>query len=352
MLSTKKPTSIVGLDVEAGSIAATELRSNGSEVARTAIEPLAAGVVNEGEVQDLDALSDALRSLFTRNKLSKDVRLGLANQRVVVRTLRLPLIEDPDEIDTAVRFQAEDELGMPLEQAVLDHEVVARSGGPQEGRTMDVLTVAARRDMVGSLLEALRQAGLRPAGVDVAAFGIIRALSAEANPPGGPESDATTLYCYLGDVTNLAVARGSSCLFTRIAPFGIASIAQGLAEGKDLSVEDAREWLFDIGLEEPIESFGSQPELAAAARKSLEEGCSKLVDELRLSLEFYGTQEGAAQIERVIVCGPGSQVAGLPEQVQVGLGRPIESLSPSALSHLDGEDAARLTVSYGLAIEA
>ena len=49
MLSTKKPTSIVGLDVEAGNIAATELRSNGSEVARTAIEPLAAGVVNEGE---------------------------------------------------------------------------------------------------------------------------------------------------------------------------------------------------------------------------------------------------------------------------------------------------------------
>jgi type IV pilus assembly protein PilM len=350
----KNPTTVVGLDLEAGSIAATELRGNGSEVARAAIEPLAPGIVNEGEVQDLKALSDALRSLFSGHKLSKDVRLGVANQRLIVRTLRLPLIEDPKEIDTAVRFQAQDQIGMPLDQAVLDHEVVARTrGGDGAGGTMDVLTVAARRDMVASLIAALSEAGLRPAGIDVAAFGIIRALSGEANPLGDVDSETTTLYCYFGDITNLAVARGQTCLFTRIAPFGIGSIAEALAKDQGVPLEDAREWLLEVGLEESLESFESErSSAAAAARRSLEEGASKLVDELRLSLEFYGAQEGVPAIERLIVCGPGSRIDGLPERIQTGLGRGIESMTPRALSQFDGEDAARLTVSYGLAMGA
>src|SRR5687768_6291311 len=96
---TKSPGGgIVGLDVETSSIAATEVR--GSKVVRTAIAPLPPGVVNEGEVQDAEALSEALSEVFKQYKLSKRVRLGIANQRVVVRTLRLPLIEDDDELET------------------------------------------------------------------------------------------------------------------------------------------------------------------------------------------------------------------------------------------------------------
>src|SRR5262245_46843477 len=216
MFSTKKPSSVVGLDLETGSMAATEVRGNGSSHAsRTAIEPLEPGVVVNGEVRDSEALSKFLRSAFARHKLSKEVRLGIANQQVVMRTLRLPLIEDEEEIDTAVRFQAQDQLPMPLDQAILDHEVVGRQAGPEGQRHMDVLAVAARRDMVASLAASLRDAGLRPVGIDLAAFGMIRALSngdveEEVN---GELPAAATLYCNLGDITNLAVARGGSCLF-------------------------------------------------------------------------------------------------------------------------------------------
>src|SRR5947208_10054278 len=164
--TTKKPQSIVGLDIETGSIAATEVRSNGSrDVSRTAIAPLEPGVVSEGEVLDPEALSRALRSLFSQHKLGKAVRLGIANQRVVVRTMQLPLIEDEGEIETAVRFRAQDQIPMPLDQAVLHHRVVSRGKGPEGDRQMEVLAVAARRDMVASLLDALPQAGLRPVGI-------------------------------------------------------------------------------------------------------------------------------------------------------------------------------------------
>jgi type IV pilus assembly protein PilM len=352
--TSKKPQSVVGLDIETGSIAATEVSANGSRaVSRTAIAPLQPGVVNEGEVLDAAALSAALKSLFSQNKLGKEVRLGIANQRVVVRTLQLPLIEDESEIDSAVRFRAQDQIPMPLDQAVLDHRVVSRGKGPEGDRQMEVLAVAARRDMVSSLLDALRQAGLRPVGIDLAAFGMIRAL--DNTPELVPQDDeqgqvqTTTLYCYLGDITNLAVARGGQCLFTRVAPFGMENIAQRVAERDGLSLVDARDALLDVGLEESIDAFEGD-ESARATREVLEEGASKLTDELRLSLDFYGAQEGAYAIEHVVLCGPGCSVPGLPERIQVGLGLGIEVMTPAALQGLDEEDAARLTVSYGLAI--
>jgi type IV pilus assembly protein PilM len=355
MLTTsKKPQSIVGLDIETGSIAATEVRANSSRaVSRTAIAPLAPGVVNEGEVLDAAALSAALKGLFAQNKLGKAVRLGIANQRVVVRTMQLPLIEDEKEIDAAVRFRAQDQIPMPLDQAVLDHRVISRGTGPEGDRQMEVLAVAARRDMIVSLLEALREAGLRPVGIDLSAFGMIRAL--DMTPPVPPEEDeaqvqTTTLFCSLGDITNLAVARGGECLFTRVAPFGMESIAQRVADEQGVDLDDARDAMLDVGLEEPVDSFeGDQS--APGTRDALEEGASKLVDELRLSLDFYRAQEGAAAIEHVVLCGPGSSVPGLPERIQVGLGLGIEVMTPAALRGMDDEDAARLTVSYGLAID-
>ena len=129
MLSTSKQKTIVGLDVEAGSVAAAEVGANGArEISQVAIAPLEAGLIKEGEVVDPEALSEALRSMFAEHKLSKSVRLGVANQRVAVRTMRLPLIEDPKELETAVRFQAQENLPMPLDQAVLDRNNIVRIG--------------------------------------------------------------------------------------------------------------------------------------------------------------------------------------------------------------------------------
>jgi type IV pilus assembly protein PilM len=351
MFTSKKPGSVVGLDIEAGTIAATEVRDASSrKVSRTAIAPLDPGVMNEGEVRDVEALSAALKGVFSENRLGKTVRVGVANQRVVVRTLQLPLIEDPEELDTAVRFQAQDQIPMPLDQAVLDHRVVSK-GGVEGERQMQVIAVAARRDMVSALLGALQTAGLRPLGIDLSAFGMIRALEDQVRGGTGDLGGETTLYCHLGDITNLAVARDGVCFFTRIAPYGIESVGERLAEKAGIPLDDARELLLEVGLEEDIELFDDSELPAVAAREALETGASKIADELRLSLDFYGAQEGVPAIDRVIVCGPGSTVPGLIDRLQIGLGLGVESQSPRALSHLDGEDAARLTVSYGLALE-
>jgi type IV pilus assembly protein PilM len=324
---------------------------DGRSVGRTAIVPLQPGVVKEGDLVNREVLADALKDLFARHKLDKTVRVGVANQRVVVRSLQLPLIEDESELENAVRFRAQEAIPMPLEQAVLDHQVVAKREGPDGNKVIDVLAVAARRDMVVGLLEAVRGAGLQPVGIDLSAFGMIRALNGGAPTPQveGAAPLPTSLYCHLGDVTNLAVARGGECVFARVSPFGIETIADRLAGRQGIAIDDARDLLMEVGLEEDIELFSQDG--ATVAREALEEGATKLAEELRMSMDFYGAQDGVTPVDRVVLCGPGSRIPGLPERIQAGLTLEVSVDLPAALSHLDEEDAARLTVSYGLALE-
>src|SRR6476620_2980531 len=167
MSSTKKSKALVGLDIEAGSVAAAEVGVNGdTAVGKFGIVPLGAGVFREGEVTDPGALADALKQRFARGKLSKTVRVGLASQRVAVRTLRLPQINDRGELETAVRFQAQDHIPMPLDNAVLDWQVVGHSTGVNGERQMDVVVVAARRELLGGRMEVINKKGLRPVGMD------------------------------------------------------------------------------------------------------------------------------------------------------------------------------------------
>jgi type IV pilus assembly protein PilM len=347
----KKTGEIVGLDIEAGSIAAAEVRSNGAvQLSAAAIEPLPAGAFHDGEVTDADILSEALKSFFSKHKLSKQVRLGIGNQRVVVRTLRLPAIEDHKEMKAAVRFQAQEQIPMPLDQAVLEHQVVG--GVPaEEGATpqVDVTVVAARRDMVSSFLEPIRRAGLEPVGVDLSAFGMIRAL---AGLDSGQAPDEAVLYCNVGAVMNLAVARGRACLFTRVSNAGLEGIAGRLGAETGLNSDDATQWLAHVGLERSAEEIEGDPEIVGASRRVLEAGVDGLVDELRLSLDYYGAQESPVPVARVVLCGQGSAIAGLASRMADHLGLPIGASRPAALSGQAESAAARLTLPFGLALES
>lgn len=246
---------------------------------------------------------------------------------------------------------------MPLDQAVLEYQVVGGVSA-EEGSSpqVDVVVVAARREMVTSFVEPIRRAGLDPVGIDLSAFGMIRALAgAGAKPSGAAETGQgpapAILYCSIGDVTNLAVARERACLFTRVSHVGLEAISASLASARELSPEHTTQWLSYVGLEAPVEDLEGDAEIVAAARRALEEGVGSLVDELRLSLDYYGAQEAVVPVERIVLCGPGSAIAGLPVRMEAGLGMPISTARPAALDGFDESAAARLTVPFGLALE-
>jgi type IV pilus assembly protein PilM len=256
---------------------------------------------------------------------------------------------------------------MPLDQAVLEHQVVggvpAQDGAPAQ---IDVVVVAARRDMVDRFVEPLRRAGLEPVGIDLSAFGMIRALAGlpggdspapadeSAEQPGagpGTRPEHAALYCNIGDVMNLAVARGRSCLFSRVSMVGMEPIAARLGAETGLSHEHVSQWLQHVGLGRPLEEIAGEPETVARARGALEDGVTDLIDELRLSLDYYAAQESAVPVERIVVCGPGSAIPGLVGAMQGGVNLPLLAARPPAFEGYGDDAAARLTLAYGLALE-
>lgn len=99
-----------------------------------------------------------------RAGLPKSVRIGVANQQIVVRVAELPRIDDEKQRDQAVRFQASEAIAMPLDEAVLDHQIAGYADAPDGTPRMQVVLVAARRKMVETLLEAVTAAGLKAEG--------------------------------------------------------------------------------------------------------------------------------------------------------------------------------------------
>ncbi|MFL5899011.1 MAG: pilus assembly protein PilM [Solirubrobacterales bacterium] len=357
-LTGKKTTGLSGLSIEAGSVAAAAVASNGSDhLTASAIQPLRPGIFHEGEVADPDALVAALKALFGQGSLPKRVRLGIGNQRVIVRTLRLPAIEDPKEMEAAIRFQAQEQIPMPLDQAVLQHQVVG--GVPADGTSgpqVDIVVIAARRDMVTSFLDPVRRAGLEAVGIDLSAFGMIRALAGVSAAPVEPGAEApapsegAVLYCNVGDVLNLAVSRGRSCLFTRVSGTGMEAIIARFTTEAGLSPEHAEQWLLHVGLDAPVEELAGDPEIVTAARRTLQEGAAHLVDELRLSLDYYRALESAVPVSNVLLCGTGSAIGGLASEMEAQVGLPISALRPPALGGVDDVVAARLVLPFGLAL--
>jgi type IV pilus assembly protein PilM len=334
---------VVGLNIEPGFIAAVQSRGERPAVERAAVAGLAADVVREGEVLDRDTLAAVLKETFREHGLGRRVRLGVANQQIVMRTLDLPPMGDYKQIASAVRFQAQEQIPMALEQAVLEHQTLGTVQTPDGPRTRVVL-VAARRDMIEALLDVLRRAGLRAEGVDLAAFAMIRALHR-------PGEEGTTLYLSIGGVTNIALAVGARCAFTRTVTQGIEAMAAELAQRRGLTLEHAHGWLAHTGTRAETEALEGDAQIIAEARLVLTEGQRRIADEVRNSLDFYRAQEGG-EVTRAVLTGPVLSIPGFIDTLGQELALRFEpglvaEARPGALA---GAPADRLAVATGLTI--
>ena len=339
----KRTKTLVGLDIDATGIVAASVVVNGRlRIERAAYAPLEPGIIRDGEVADVDGLAEALRTLYRENKgLDKRVRVGLANQKIVVRVIDLPYLEDAKELAAAVRFQAQDQLPMPLEHAVLDHQPLAVVNDAT-GRRQRVLLVAARREMVERVLAALRSAGLKPEGVDLSAFATVRALHR-----AGPD-DELVLYLAIGGLTNLAVARGTECTFARASGSGVEALAVELAERAGLTLEHAYGWLAHVGVQDPVEDVTGDRQIVEHTRQILLDGVRRIASEVRSSLDFHRMQEDAGTVSRAVMTGPASAIPGFDVALASELGIPVEQgLVDGAPA---GIDAGRVTVAAGLAL--
>ena len=297
--SASRGSGVTGLDINATQLIAAEAHLEGGSIhaTRVAVRDMPAGLVRDGIVTDPVALAHELQEFFSEHRLGRRVRVGLATPRTILRVIDLPPLGEED-IEAALRLQAQDRIPMPMESAVLDHQTMGLVDTP-EGQRMRVIVVATERTATEVLLEALRKANLRPVGIDLSIFAAIRAVSGAERPA------APVLYAQLGDLVNLAIAEAGVCRFTRQAPQGLAYVLEQLAERHEISTEEARALLFSAAGEDGDADPDDVREIGAL----LAQVATELGSELRTAAEFYGTQSGSTVAEG-IVTGPLAPLIG------------------------------------------
>lgn len=314
----------IGLDIGTSAVRAAQVSSGRGQPRLVSFgqAALQAGAVADGEIQDSGAVAEAISSLWKRAKLrSKKVVIGVANQRVVVRQIELPYLEEKD-FKSSLRFQVADHIPMPVEAAELDYQIIDDYDNAEGRHMMRVLVVAAATDMVESFIATVAAAGLQTVGVDLSPFAVARALSPVARGEVGA-AGAEAVVDIGATVTSIVVHHNGEPRFVRILSLGGEETTAALMEKLGVSFEAAEAAKFDI------EAGAAHPEAEQVILSHL----GALVREIRGSLDYYLAQEGSEPIASVVLAGGGSLTPGLLPRLQEAL--ELNVTPGAALSDLD-----------------
>lgn len=349
----------LALDIAAGALAAVEVRTRRerTQLARSAVVPLPAGLISGGEIADGRALSDEIRRAWKAAGFrGRRVRLGVANRRVLVRMIDLPAIDDPATLRAAVEQSVTEHLPIAAEEAVIDSRSVGRYWSGTESRERRMV-VAAQRSMIDELVRTVSAAGLQPVGIDLQAFALLRALVPVPMviDEGSADTPATAV-CHMGtDVSQVVVAVDRRCHFTRALDAGAMQMIGAVADATGLAAHDAEVAIGACGFAGSVPD-GWDEDGAARVRAALRRAAGTATRELGRSLDYYRSQPDARQIAEVVVTGPGALIGGLPEYLAGALSVPVRLGDPrlqvDAAGDLDLATASRAAVALGLALDA
>jgi type IV pilus assembly protein PilM len=347
---------LVGLKIGATQLAASRVANNGSpHVLQLAREDLPVGVVAGGEVRSVPALAKALDEFFTKHGLPRrGVRLGVATNRIGVRAFEVAGIDDDAQLANAVRFRAHEAVGIPLDQAVLDYKVLSESVDGAGKRSRRILVVAAYRESIDRYTEAFREAGIELAGIDLEAFGLLRAVTPPAQSPEGVE--AAVVAVTIGhERTTLAISDGEVCDFTRVLEWGGSTLTGAIERRLNISAAEASELKLGLSLDASA-SFDGIDHRDDHAREAVQRELQTLARELVASLQFYQGQPGSLAIGEILLSGGTSRMPGLPEELERLTRVKVRRADPLARAKVadsvtTGGDLASLAVAIGLGVE-
>jgi type IV pilus assembly protein PilM len=345
---------LVGLKIGASQLAAARISNNGAaELQQIAREPLANGVVVGGELRDPEALGAALKIFFARHKLPrKNVRLGIASNRIGVRIIDIVGVEEEKQLANAVQFRAQEALPIPLDEAVLDYRVLEESIDAEGRKVQRVLLVVAYRELIDRYVIACRKAGITLVGIDLEAFALLRALGA----PTDRGASALVAVAIGHDRSTFAVSDGHICEFTRVVEWGGSSLNIALARIFDSTPSEVEPIKRQLSLDGSTTPEDLSPEQAALALETVRRQVQSFARELVSSLQFYQNQPGSLGIGEIVLTGGTTHLPGLAEElerligVHVVVGDPLARLKiPKRFAQL--EQVGSLAVAIGLGIE-
>lgn len=355
----------LALDIGASAVTAIQLSGSGNRVKlrRFYEASLPDGLVVDGEIVDADLFGRELKTFVHKNGLrGRAAQVGVSNQKVIVRNIDMPEMSEA-ELLGAIEYQAQDYIPIPVEDAVLDFQILGRRTDAEGQPRQEVLLVAAQRAMIETLLAALKQAGLKVAGVDVSSLALVRALVPGASFLADPAHTGICrgLVDISSSVSTLVVAIDDALKFTRVINFSSDRFAKVISEQRGVPFEDAARLAQSVGLPGPLAPEGDvySPEVVAETQKQTGKAAAELVDEIRRSFDYYQSQEGSTPVKELILSGRGTLLRNLDAhlaealELPVVVGNPLSRVSDNSSSLSDDTLALigpSLAVAIGLAL--
>jgi type IV pilus assembly protein PilM len=297
----------IGLDVGSTAVRAAEVVPGGDQpsLVRAAQVPLPPGAVQNGEIRDSAQVAQAIRELWERGGFKeRQVIMGVGNQQVVVREITVPSLP-PKELRQSLPFQVQNLIPIPVEDAVLDFDVVEEL--EQEGNKMvRLMVVAAQKGMINDLMNAANGGKVEPVGIDLVPFALIRAVGQD-DGLGLEEADfgAEALVDVGADISNICVHDRGVARFVRILPSGGRDVTVSMATALGIPEDDAEA----LKRGQVVEGGPPSEEVEGIRRTR----AATLVDEIRSSLDFFRAQTPGAEVSKVMVTGGGSKLEGFME---------------------------------------
>ena len=361
--SQRRSGKVVGLKIGASQLAAAvvEDQNGRPELVELARTPLEAGIVVDGEIRDPEALTNALRTFFADNKLpTKDIRIGIASNRIGVRTFEIAGVEDGARFDNAVRFKAHEVLPIAGSESVLDYRVLDERQAPNGETTRRILLVVAPRDQVAPYAEAAQRAGLKLAGIDLESLGLLRAFVEPQDAADRKATDTATVVVAIGhEASTLMVSGGGVCEFTRVFDWGGGTMQEAIAQELDVRPAEAATILRHLSLAGNSNRIeGLDDDARNKAVEAVRLRLTPFARELVSSLQFYQTQPDSLGIGEIVITGGASQLDGLADAlhqmigVAVRVGDPLQRVAARKGVETGFENViGSLSVAIGLGID-
>jgi len=347
----RRARSMVGLDIGTSRVKLVELVARGAsvELARAAVELTPVDVIRDGKVVQPEQVAAVIKKALAAGHFRPgEVVAAIAGQGVVVRHVQFPKMPE-EELREALKWEGQKHIPFPVEDAVVDFEVIHGVADP-EAASMEVMLVAAQRSIVDSHLAAIELAGLRVVAVDVQPFTVLRALRYEPPGAGRPPAAGNGIVAYVdigAGTTDIVIADGEIIRFTRIVPVGGYSFTRAIADGLGVGFEEAERIKID---EARVYPDHSQLDALDARRRVIADAvldtARAIGTEVRRSLDYHDLQlqgrRDDAAVSRVVLAGGGSVLDGLDQYLQGELGLPTTMCDPLRNIAINPKVAAKL----------
>ncbi len=301
----------VGLDIGSGFVKVVEVDHSGGqpEVKRVAMRPLLPDAIVEGEIMDYGLVASTVAALFEEMELKGcEVITAVGGHDVIIKKIEMDRMKQADAREV-IRWEAEQHVPFDIKSVELDFQVLNPEG---EGPRMEVLLVAAKRELVDHKVGLLVEAGLTPTVIDVDAFALHNAF--EHNYPEAM-TGIVALVNIGHEVTNVNLLERGVPILTREIPFGSRKIREDLQRERHLTAEEAEDVVQGrMGLE------------------GLETFVQTSADEVAVGIEraaaFLMTRQSGDGLGQIYLSGGGARIPGMTETLSHRMGVETRLVNP------------------------